>query len=171
MDRSKHDWNQRLEADLAAIRKAISAGQFEEATKMLRGVCLNCPPGSTHAQEVGDLFMELGFPTMAGRYWYLLEDKTDRMIAACQEFENSLCNSPTLIAQALGWHSNPSPTVKARLEELHRRAKDFRREYQYDVKPPKGLRDRVGLLGCAIVGFIIMFIFIQGIWFITTWFR
>jgi len=160
MNTSKHDWNERLEADLAAIRDAISADQFEEATKMLRGVPLNCSPGSTHAQEIGDLFMELGFPAMAGRYWYLSENKTDRMIAACQEFEDSLCNSPILIIEALGWRSNPSPSAKARLDELHRQAKDFRQEYQYDVKPSKGLGDRVALLGCAILGFVRMFIFI-----------
>jgi hypothetical protein len=171
MTKSQNDWNQRLEADLAAIRAAISAGQTEEATKMLRGVSLNCKPGSTHSQEVGDLFMELGFPAMAGRFWYPLENKTDRMVAACNEFEDSLCYCPTLIIEALGWHPNPSPFVKARLVELHQQAKDFQREYLYDMKPPKGLRDRVALLGCAIVGFVLMFVFIQGIWFISTWFR
>jgi hypothetical protein len=162
---------QRLEADLAAIRIAIANGQAEDAARKMGAISLNISPGNRLAREIGDLYLELGFPAMAGRYWYLVESKSDQMIAACKEFEHSLGNTPTLILDALGSPANPSATVKARLVELHRRARDFRREFQYDVKPARGLRDRLALLGCAIVCFILMFISISGIWFITTWFR
>ncbi len=162
---------QRLEADLAAIRAAIANGQVEEATRKMLAVALNVPPGTRLSQEIGDLYLELGFPEMAGRYWYLIESKSDQMIAACEEFEHSLGNTPTLIIHALGCPANPSPFVRARLAELHQQAQDFRREYQYYVEPERGLRDRVALLGCAIVGAIVMFIFISGVWFISTWFR
>jgi hypothetical protein len=161
----------KLETDLAAIRAAIANGEVDEATWRMRGIALNISPGTRLSKEIGDLFWELGFPTMAGRYWYLIENKSDQMIAACAEFEHSLGNTPTLIADALGWTANPSPFAKERLDELRRQASDFRREYLYDVIPRRGIRGRVALLGCSIVGFIIMFIFISGIMFITTWFR
>ena len=162
---------QRLEADLAAIRAAIANGQVEEAARKMCAIALNIPPGARLSKEIGDLYWELGFPAMAGRYWYLVDSKSDQMIAACEEFEHSLGNTPTLIIHALGYPANPSPFAKARVVELHRQAQDFRRESQYAVKPARGLRDRLALLGCAIVGSIVMFIFISGVWFITTWFR
>jgi hypothetical protein len=38
---------------------------------------------------------------MAGRYWYLEENRTDEMAAACAEFERSCGNDPLEIAKAL----------------------------------------------------------------------
>ncbi len=172
MAASGNESDRRLEADLAEIRKAISHGQTEEATKRLLGVSYNCVPGTTHSQEVGDLFMELGFAAMAGRYWYLLENKTDRMTAVCQEFEHSLGDDPGLIAQCFFRPLLSSPFAITKLEDLWARAKDLRQEYKYDVKPPaRGLRDTLGLLGCGIVAFVVMFVFIMGVVFIGSWFR
>jgi hypothetical protein len=145
--------NSRLEADLAVIRKAIADGQEEEAKSKIVGVSANVSPGSTFSKEIGDLYFALGFSAMAGRYWYLLEDKSEQMIAACEEFEHSLGNNPDLMVRVLGWPRTPSPFVKAKLEELHKQAGDFRREHWY-VKESKGCLDRVALLGCAFVCFI-----------------
>ncbi len=36
---------------------------------------------------------------------------------------------------------------------------------------PSRLRDRIGLLGCAIVGFAILFVFVAGVAAIAGWFR
>ena len=162
----------RIEADLAEIREAILNGQTEEANKRLLGVSCNCGPGMTYSQELGDLFIELGFPAMAGRYWYLLENKTDRMIAACQEFEHSLGNDPGLIAWCF---VNPlllSPFAKSKLKELLDREQGIRREYQYGWKPPKTrLRDQLALLGCGIMAAIIVSVLIVGVASIASWFR
>ena len=135
---------------------------------MIAGVSLNTSPGSEFSKEIGGLYMELGFPAMAGRYWYLLDGKSDQMLAACGEFELSLGGNPVLISHAIGWAQNPSPNVKAKLQELHEKARAFQREHQYAGKPQGGWRDRVALLGCGLVGFVLMFIFIMGIWFIIT---
>lgn len=162
------DMIQRLETDLASIRNMIAAGQLEEAKRMISGVSLNASPGSEFSREIGDLYLELGLPAMAGRYWYLLDEKSDQMLAACGEFERSLGGNPDLISHAIGWVHNPPPNVKAKIQEVHEKARAFRREYQYAVKPQSGWRDRVALLGCGLVGFVLMFIFIMGIWFIAT---
>ena len=160
----------RLEADLAAITNAISAGQLEDAKRILIGIPLHVSPGSEFSQQIGDLYLELGLTAMAGRYWYLLEDKSDRMVVACEEFERSLGGNPCLISDAMGWCPELSPYAKARLTELREKAKCFRREYGYEVRPARGWRDRACLLGCAIVSFIVMFIFVMGITFIVRMF-
>lgn len=38
---------------------------------------------------------------MAGRYWYLEENKTLEMVKACNEFEKSMVNDPNRIARTL----------------------------------------------------------------------
>ena len=139
----------RLETDLAAIRTVMASGQLKDAERMLAGVSLNVSPASEFSKRIGDLYLQLGFPVMAGRYWYLLDDKSDRMLAACNEFERSLGNNPVLIAEAIGWLSAFSPYAKARFQDLHEKARELRRTYQYDVTPPKGWRDRVALWGAA----------------------
>ena len=67
---------QKIQDDLAAIRHAIAAGQIEEAKTKIGGMSLNVEPGTMLSKEVGDLWWEFGFPAMAGRYWYLLEDES-----------------------------------------------------------------------------------------------
>jgi hypothetical protein len=160
------DVRQRLKTDLAAIRTAIAAGRLEEAKRMIAAVPLNAPPSSELSREIGGLYLDLGFPVMAGRYWYLLEDKSDQMIAACDEFERSLGANPVLISKVFGWVRNVSPHAKAKLLDIHNKAMALRREHQYEWKPQRGWRDRVALVGCALVGFVVMFIFVMGICFI-----
>lgn len=38
---------------------------------------------------------------MAGRYWYLEENKTSEMVKACNEFEKSMGNDPNRITRNL----------------------------------------------------------------------
>jgi hypothetical protein len=160
-----------LEAVFASIRSSINEGKIEEAKIKLQAISVNYPPGVQSSKEIGDLFLELGFSAMAGRYWYFVENKSDQMMAICKEYEHSLGDNPILILQALGWPSNPSPYTKAILKELQKNAAEFREKYQYPLKFSRGLGDRFALLGCAIVVFIVMFIFINGVVFIATWFK
>jgi hypothetical protein len=170
-NRRREAFEQKREADLAAVRTAIAATDFEEAKRLLGAVSLNTLPASRFSKEIGDLYFELGFEAMAGRYWYLVEQKSDVMIAACDAFEHSLGEDPCLLGRSLGWDLDPSPYAKAKLEELNRKAAEFRREYQYPPGEPSWLGDRVALIGCAIVGFIFMSVFLAGITFIARGFR
>lgn len=164
-------FEEKLETNLAVIRRAITEGRREEAAANISGISLNASPGSKFAKEIGVLYLELGFSAMAGRYWYLIENKSDEMVAACEEFERSLGNNPVLIRGALGWLPEWSSYAKERIEELNGRAKAFRREHQYNLKPARGLGDRIALVGCGLVGFVALFVLMAGIMFIITWFK
>lgn len=165
-----HPLEQRLEADLAAIRDAIADGRADEARKKISGIPVNFSSGGRLSKEIGDLYLELGFQVMAGRYYYLLEHKSDLMLAACEEFERSLGNNPVLIVGTLGRPHDASAFAKARLKELYRQAGAFRREHGYAVEPAR-LQDRLALLGCGIVAFVVLFVLVAGITFIAKWFR
>jgi hypothetical protein len=93
------------------------------------------------------------------------------MLAACKEFEHSLGNSPGFIADAIAyaWHAPLSAGAGAKLKELSLQARQFRREYRYDVKPRKRtLGDGAALLGCGMLGFVVMSVFVAGVIFIAT---
>jgi hypothetical protein len=155
----------RLETDLNAVRSAIASGQRENAEEMLAGIALNTTPAGQFSREIGDLYGELGFPAMAGRYWYLLDDKSDEMLAACKEFERSLGNNPVLIIEACGY-PGALPHAKEMskgVDELHEKATEFDRKYRYDVRLRTGWRDRIAGLGCAVVACVLIYIFVAGI--------
>jgi hypothetical protein len=164
-------FDERREADLAAIRSAIANGNLDEARRLLRAVSLNFRTTSKFSREVGQLYFDLGFPAMAGRYWYLIEPKSAEMITACAAFEHSLGDNPFKLMEQLAWAPEASPEEKARLTELGRAARDFRQEFQYPQESPSRLKDRVALVGCAIVAFAVLFIFGMGLTFIATWFE
>ena len=164
---------QRLENDLTSVRAAIDAGRLDDASLVLSGLSLNAPPSSEFSKEIGDLFLRLGFPAMAGRYWYLLDDKSDQMLAACKEFEHSLGDNPVLISHVflLCSVNDSSPQVRARFQELQAKADDFGRTYQYPWKPERGWRDRIALLGCGIVATVVILVFVMGLFSVAEIFQ
>jgi hypothetical protein len=162
------------EAELVSIRSLISEGRTEEAKEKLLSLFLTFPPSDESPKEIGDLYWELGFHAMAGRYWYLIENPTEQMMTACKEFEHSLGDNPILIVEALdSWsrYHPLSPYIKSRLEELKRNAADFHKRFPPNWEKSSGLLDRIALLGCGVVGFILLFIFVAGVWFIAIWFK
>ena len=42
---------------------------------------------------------------------------------------------------------------------------------EWTVKPPSKLRDQMWLLGCALAGFVILFVFVAGVTTIVGWVR
>jgi hypothetical protein len=173
---SKEEREQKVRAELSAIRSTIANGQIEEATKRLGGLSFEISPGSILAKEVGDLYWELGFPAMAGLYWYFLDEKSDEMLSACDEFQRSVGNNPIRILDAIGWPEEPSPEepspeVKSKLEDLQGRARDFRRQYRRDTGISYNIRDRIALLGCGVVAFLLITVFVCGVMFIVQMFH
>ena len=161
------DFDDRRRADLDAVRAAIAAGDIAGAELALRAVAHNTPLNSPLAAEIAELFHQLGFQEMAGRYWYLTEPKTEAMAAACWAFEHSLGNNPESIWLTLLNGRADSP----RLKELARSANEFNRTVRYAPVLERGWRDFVALWGCGIVCFVLLSIFIAGLTFIASWFR
>jgi hypothetical protein len=161
--RTGFELQERLENELKVIKTAIATGNINDASEMLAGLCVNAPPGGEFSKEIGDLFYAMGFSAMAGRYWYFLSDRSDQMVAACKDFERSLGNSPVLIFQEFSWVSGRSPQINAKVLELKKSAEQFNQRHQYDVKAQAGWGNKVALLGCGIVAFLVIFVFVMGV--------
>ncbi|HEK9099041.1 TPA: DNA helicase [Bacillus pseudomycoides] len=89
------------EKTLLKIEKDIENHDLGKARERLHGLIHSYPSDLSLRKKLGDIYFRLHYPTMAGRYWYLEENKTPEMIQACQQFEKSLGNSPNKIVRAL----------------------------------------------------------------------
>lgn len=107
----------RLQGELAEIRRLLDSGDVDAARDRMAGAPVNFTPLGDFARQVGDLYWDLGYPTLAGRYWYREAEKTPEMLAACAEFERSCGDNPMLIAEALG-RDAPPELVRGKLGAL-----------------------------------------------------
>ncbi|MEN1937895.1 DUF6584 family protein [Paenibacillus sp. 102] len=86
---------------LIKIEKDIENHNLGKARERLHGLIQSYPDDLSLRKKLGDIYFRLQYPTMAGRYWYLEENKTPEMIQACQQFEKAMGNSPDEIVRAL----------------------------------------------------------------------
>ncbi|EOQ07198.1 hypothetical protein KOY_03422 [Bacillus cereus VDM021] len=89
------------EKTLIKIEKDIENHDLGKARDRLHGLIQAYPEDLSLRKKLGDIYFKLQYPTMAGRYWYLEENKTPEMLQACQRFEKSMGNSPNEIVRAL----------------------------------------------------------------------
>ena len=84
----------RIEADIAS-------GDYGKARDRLHGLIATYPDALPLRRRLGDVYWQLQYPAMAGRYWYLEEDRSPQMAQACRAFERSCGNDPVLMLLAL----------------------------------------------------------------------
>ncbi|WP_432363837.1 DUF6584 family protein [Sporosarcina sp. UB5] len=72
-----------------------------KARDRLHGLISTYPNELELRKKLGDIYFELKYPAMAGRYWYLEKNKTPQMVKACMQFENSMGHDMNKIARAL----------------------------------------------------------------------
>lgn len=150
-----------LEEKLDSIRNDLNAGDLDSAREQLKGIPPQVGSTSEFSQEIGELYWQLDYPAMAGRYWYLIENKTPEMISACKDFEHSCGDHPYEILNTLGWRFDGTPYAQNKLYELQKHYKAIQ-----DSIPPFELqktgRDRIALIGCGVVSIVLIFIIAFG---------
>lgn len=108
------------------------------------------------------MFWRLGFPALAGLYWYSLDAENSDMESALRAFETSCGNNPALIVYALN-SARRSEEAEAhpRFVEAMRRE----RELSSRIKETRGtrLRDRLALFGCASIFVFTFMMFMFGL--------
>jgi hypothetical protein len=124
-----------LEKTLARVEQDIAAGNFGKARDRLHGLLAARPNDLELRRRLGGVYRELQYPAMAGRYWYLEEDKSPEMEAAAREFEKACGSNPVLILQALKFKGELESVERLFAREtlltLQRRAKA---EHGYNFK-------------------------------------
>ncbi|MCM3711852.1 DUF6584 family protein [Sporosarcina luteola] len=93
--------NKKIALALKRIEKDIENDDLGKARDRLHGLISAYPNELELRKMLGDIYFQLKYPAMAGRYWYLEKIKTPQMKKACMEFENSMGHDMNKIAQAL----------------------------------------------------------------------
>jgi hypothetical protein len=116
-----------IQQTLERIQHDIDTGNLSKARDRLHGLISTYPDNLNLRKRLGDVYFRLQMPEMAGRYWYLEEDKNDEMNLACQIFEKSCKGYPLEILRALSF--------KGSLESI---------KEEYAGKKIQGLIDSMG---------------------------
>ena len=90
-----------LNETLKKVEEDIRTGDLGKARARLHGLIASYPNNLDLRKQLGDIYWNLHMPAMAGRYWYLVEDKDERMQAARKRFEGEFRNDPYHMLLAL----------------------------------------------------------------------
>ena len=171
----KEETSSRIQADIAA-------SDLGKARDRLHGLMATYPDDLTLRLRLGQVYWELQYPAMAGRYWYLEEDKTPTIVAACQSFERSCGNDPAKLLLALKFRGDIErirDTHAGRtLLELQRRAEESygyiiefgktgRERYQYTRW--SGARGRLILVTFAVAVLVALGLMVVGLVTVLQW--
>ena len=117
-----------LSETLARVEREIAAKDLGRARDRLTGLVGTYPNDLSLRRRLAEVYWTLGDRAMAGRYWYLEEDRTEEMHDAITAFEHSHGGDGELIRRALKFRGDASrlPERLSTLLEPHagRRATD-----------------------------------------------
>jgi hypothetical protein len=163
-----------IEQTLEKVEQDIASGDLGKARDRLHGLVATYPNRLALRRKLGDIYWQLQYPAMAGRYWYLEESKSPDMVAACKVFEGSCGHSSFQILLALKFRGDlesiDSEFVKDSLLTLQAQVKneygylvDFQKQGadKYQWTPRSKTRGRVSTIGCvvaAVLGIALMLI-------------
>ena len=122
----------------------IKNSNLGKARDRYLGLLLTYPDDLSLREKLGSIYWKLQYPGMAGKYWYLEEEKTPEMKSACETFEKQMGDDPLKILLALKFRGDVQK-IEGRysgkiLLDLQKRAKK-KHPYIRDIDfPNKGAR-------------------------------
>ena len=120
------------ESTLARVRAEIGSGDLYKARDRLHGLLVTYPNDLEIRRLLGEVYWELRYPAMAGRYWYLLESEDPRYVEAKQAFAKMHGGSATEMARAVKFRGDiaalNSSYAQDQLKELRLKVKQETRQ-------------------------------------------
>jgi hypothetical protein len=169
-----------IESTLQRIEEEIRLGKLGKARDRLHGLLSNDPKNLLIREKLGNIYWKLQMPELAGKYWYLIENKTIEMVEASRSFERRYGNDPMQILFALKYKSDDESNkyINGILSNLHQKAKeqynwyeDYRKRggYKFRYYNPsnhKKTNNKLFTLGCLSIILLILIFSIFGIYYI-----
>ena len=89
------------ENTLKKIHQEILDNDLGKARDRLHGLLISYPDDLQLRKMLGDIYWQMLLPDMAGRYWYLEEQKDEKMLMACRRFEKQFKQDPMYMLFAI----------------------------------------------------------------------
>lgn len=153
---------------LKKIEKDILNNDLGKARDRLHGLISTYPNELELRKKLGEIYFELKYPSMAGRYWYLEENKTPEMVKACIEFEKSMGNDPNRIARVLKYKGNIEILKRLELDQAITSIQNKVREKLIE-EPEDSLEDKLVTFGCLSIIILIIIFTLIGVYTFFNW--
>ncbi|MFF2450567.1 DUF6584 family protein [Neobacillus sp. NPDC058068] len=153
---------------LKRIEEDIKNNDLGKARDRLHGLISTYTNELELRKKLGDIYFELKYPSMAGRYWYLEEHKTPEMVKACIAFEKSMGNNPNRIARALKYKGNIEIIKRLELDQAITSIQKNVKEKLVE-EPEDLLVDKLVLYGCLSIIVLIIIFTLIGVYTFFKW--
>ncbi len=164
-----------VEKTLHRIEDDFASGDYGKARNGLPGLLATYRDALAVRRKLGDVYWQLQYPTVPGRYWYLDEEESPAMIAACRVFERSCGNDPVWMLLAPKFRGDIEAigdmfagcTLLA-LQERAREERDCHIEFgkrgseKFQYTSQYGSRSRWLLIGCLVGSVIALGLIVVG---------
>lgn len=164
-----------IEETLRKVEADSASGDLGRARDRLHGLISTYADDLSLRARLGAVYWRLGYPAMAGLYWYLEEERSPDMEVACRAFERRHGNSAVGMLAALKYRGDVEAlraTCAGRtLLDLQQRAREERAD-QARSTPEAAAADRerspdfrAGVVGlsCLFVLLVLVAIVVVGI--------
>lgn len=170
-----------IESTLEKVELDIAAGDLGLARERLHGLIASYPYQLDLRERLAEVYWQLQYPAMAGRYWYLANDDLPHRRQACARFEAVCGQDPLQILQALKFRGSleevSDPYARQKLQELQQQVKmRYNQEFEFTRRGrpnyrtvPGGFRyGRLILAGCLIILVLILGLAVFGLFNLLT---
>ena len=162
------------ETTLIKVKNEIDSANLGKARDRLHGHISADPNDLDLRPMLAEIYFKLQFPAMAGRYWYLEENRTEEMQKCCEEFEKSCGLDPMRMLLALKFKGDVSKLssdyAKGRLLDLveackqrYNRYPEFGLSGRKRWKSTRPIFDKLIPYGCLFISVIAIILVIIGL--------
>ncbi len=165
-----------LQKTLATVERDIQNGDLGKARDRLLSLLIAYPDNLELRYKLGEVYWELRFPAMAGRYWYLEERTNPRIQSACTAFERAFGHDPLRMFLAIKFKGDLSllqgTYAGQTLGDLRQRAQEkypyhpiFRKPEEKGAGPKRqsAWSNRLIAIGCGLVALLGLALMIVGL--------
>ena len=128
-----------LERSLQNVQDDIDSGDLGKARDRLHGLIGTYTINLELRPMLAEIYWQLQQPAMAGRYWYLEENKTEQMEKACACFEKSFNHDAYSMLCAINFKGNferiKDTYAGKRILELNAQTKDGKNWFEKKYLP------------------------------------
>lgn len=155
---------------LQRIKKDIESGDLGKAKERLKTLVYKFPNDFELREMLAEIYYKTHQYAQAGRFWYLSENKTERMKKACKEFEKFCQYSPWVIRDLICFMTSKHKTMdieKLPTDESVRIINDLQKRIKKSIwKPSKSKRNKINVFPWWLIQVVIFVLFSCGLLYV-----
>ncbi|WP_317779154.1 DUF6584 family protein [Peribacillus sp. CSMR9] len=150
------------------IEEDIEKNDLGKARDRLHGLISTFPNELDLRRKLGDIYIALKYPSMAGRYWYLEKNKSPEMVKACIQFEKSMGNDPIRIGRAIKFKGDSEVLKRLQLDQVISPIQNKVKENLLE-EPEDPFKDKLVIFGCFSIIILTIIFALIGVYALFNW--